>query len=353
MRMRDIARALGVSTMTVSRALKADASVAPATREAVLAAIADLGYVPNQIAGGLSSSKSGFVAVLVPSLNNPHFSATVQALSDVLEPHGLQLLLGYTGYDKAREEALVRAMLGRKPEAVVLTSDGHSQKTEMMLARARIPIIEIWDIPARPIGHVVGFSNREAMRCHVQALINAGYRRITYLGESQDAGTRGAARRQGFLDAITHNNLGTARQCTIDSLPVTMSHGETGLSQVLEAFPDTDLIVCVSDPLAFGVLSACQDRGIRVPQDMAVAGFGDFEISRISRPRISTLAIDAYRIGKEAAETLVHLKGTGADGALEQSAMRLIPVVSELRASAPGVQKAGASGEPYSRTPGA
>ncbi len=81
MRMRDIAKAVGVSTMTVSRALRADASVAPATREAILQAVQQLGYVPDLAAGGLSSRRSRFVAILVPSLNNPHFSETVLGLS--------------------------------------------------------------------------------------------------------------------------------------------------------------------------------------------------------------------------------------------------------------------------------
>lgn len=330
MRMRDIARELGVSTMTVSRALKQDASVAPATREAVLAAIARLGYVPNEIAGSLSSNRTRFVAVLVPSLNNTHFSQTVQTLSAALEAEGLQLLLGHTAYDRRRECDLVRAMLGRKPEAVVLTSDGHAPELEVMLARAGIPVIEMWDVPERPLGSVVGFSNRVAMRSLVEALIGEGFSRITYVGEMQDIGMRGAARRQGYMDALARHNLGPPRLCSVGHPPVTMSDGEEALVSVLTEFPDTDLIVCVSDPLAFGVIAACQRRGLSVPDDVAVAGFGDFEVSRIANPAITTLSVNASEIGREVAEMLGRLRAGKPAASLPPRLVETRPI---LRAS--------------------
>jgi LacI family gluconate utilization system Gnt-I transcriptional repressor len=335
MRMRDVARSLGVSTMTVSRALRADSSVAPATREAVLKAVEQLGYVPDQIAGSLSSRRSGFVAVLVPSLNNPHFSETVLELSQRLDPTGLQLLIGDTNYDRDREEALVRAFLARKPEAMILTSDGHNEGTIRLLASARMPIVEIWDRPARPIQHVVGFSNREAMRALVAAMIDGGYSRIAYVGESEDEGTRGEARRLGYIDAITEAGLGAPRICRIARPPVTMSHGDVALSAVLQTYPDTDLIVCVSDPLAFGVLSACQRRGVRVPEELALAGFGDFEIGRVSTPSLTTLSVNTSLLAQGIAKVVVKaLAEAGSDST--RPALRTIPHAIMLRESAPG-----------------
>lgn len=334
MRMRDIARSLGVSTMTVSRALRADASVAPATREAVLKAVEQLGYVPDQIAGSLSSRRSGFVAILVPSLNNPHFSETVLELSQLLDPVGLQLLIGDTNYDRDREEALVRAFLARKPEAMILTSDGHTDGTIRMLAAARMPVVEIWDRPAHPIQHVVGFSNRQAMHALVAALADSGYQKITYVGETEDEGTRGEARRLGYVDAIEEAGFGPSRICRIAPPPVTMSHGDAALAAVLQAHPDTELIVCVSDPLAFGILNACLRRGMRVPGDIAVAGFGDFEVGRVATPSLTTLAVDAIRLAKQVADVVVtDLRGEWADRATGK--VHDIPYAVLARDSAP------------------
>lgn len=320
MRMQDVARKLGISAMTVSRALKADSSVAPATRAAVLKAIEELGYVPNQIAGSLSSRRSGFAAVLVPSLNNPHFSETVLGLAAILETKGLQLLIGNTHYDKKQEIALVRAFLARKPEAIILTADGHEPAIARMLAKARIPVVEIWDLPRNPIQHVVGFSNRDAMHGLITTLIQEGFRRITYLGEADDDNTRGASRRTGYCEAMQEHGL-EPRLCSIGRPPATMSDGEYGLNVVLSAYPDTELVACVSDPLAFGVIAACQRRGILVPRDLAVSGFGDFEIAHVAVPDITTVQIDARLIGQKAGE-IVATSIDAAMGALKASSIR-------------------------------
>ncbi|MGL4241927.1 MAG: LacI family DNA-binding transcriptional regulator [Beijerinckiaceae bacterium] len=338
MRMRDIARELGVSTMTVSRALRSEASVAPATREAILAAIEAQGYVPNQIAGSLSSRKSGFVAVLVPSLNNPHFSETVLALTETLAGHGLQTLIGSTNYDSRTEAMLVRAFLSRKPEAFVLTNDGHAPELRRLLARADVPIIEIWDKPEAPLQHVVGFSNRIAMKMLALALIDRGYRGIAYVGENVDDGTRGAARRQGFVEAIAERNLGEPHLCAIGRPPATMSDGEAALDLALGRYPDTDLIMCVSDPLAFGIVSALQRRGRRVPEDIAVAGFGDFEISRVALPAITTARVDPRAIGRQAGQLILALRAGSDDAATTAARLVEVDVVIDIRASAPGLR---------------
>lgn len=331
MRMQDIARRLGISAMTVSRALKSDSSVAPTTRAAVLKAIEELGYVPNQIAGSLSSRRSGFAAVLVPSLNNPHFSETVLALGSALQARGMQLLIGNTEYDRRKEAELVRALLARKPEAIILTSDGHDPRILPMLAKAKIPVVEIWDLPARPIQHVVGFSNRIAMRGLIAALIAQGYSRITYLGEADDADTRGASRRLGYCEAMAAAGLGP-RLCSIGRPPATMSDGERGLDTVLSAFPDTELVACVSDPLAFGVIAACQRRGWVVPDRLAVSGFGDFEIARIGVPAITTVQIDAGQIGREAGAIIGEAFDALRDLPLAP-VIRPVPALPCLRAS--------------------
>lgn len=333
MRMQDVARRLGISTMTVSRALRADTRVAPGTREAVLKAIEDLGFVPNQIAGSLSSKRSGIAAILVPSLNSPHFSETVLALNEALASKGIQLLIGNTEYSRTKEESLLRAFLARKPEAVVLTSDGHAPGLSKLLARAKVPVIQIWGMPEKPIQHVVGFSNCRAMFDLVTRLIETGYRRITYLGEHGDEGTRGAERRQGYIEALQAQGL-PVQLCHVGPPPAKMSDGEAGLNRVLAAYPDTDLIVCVSDPLAFGVMSAAVRRGLSVPSQLAVCGFGDFEIARISNPPITTVGIDAGDIGRQAARLIL---APASEKPVVAPACIHVPYTVHLRASAPGL----------------
>jgi LacI family transcriptional regulator, gluconate utilization system Gnt-I transcriptional repressor len=337
MRMRDIAERLGVSAMTVSRALRADASVAPATRLAILDAISQLGYVPDQIAGSLSSRRSGFVAVLVPSLNNTHFSETVLRLGNRLEPYGRQLLIGDTDYDRAKEEGLVRAFLARKPEAIVLTSDGHTPGTTRLLARARIPVIEMWEWSQTAIGHMVGFSNEAAMEALVLEMFDRGYRNIAYLGESGDEGTRGAARRRGYIAAVAARNAGPPFVLDIARPPAAMSDGERALGMLKTQYPEVDLAVCVSDPLAFGLIAACQRHGMRVPEDLAVAGFGDFEISRCAVPDITTVAIDAGSVGDAVADVVSEVLGLDGDLPIMHGQSRKVAATPVIRSSAPGL----------------
>ncbi|MGH6711625.1 MAG: LacI family DNA-binding transcriptional regulator [Bradyrhizobium sp.] len=305
--MEDVARAVGVSAMTVSRALKHDGVVSPATRRRILEVVKELGYVPDQIAGSLSSKRSGFVAVLAPSLNNRPLAETVHALAQTLEEAGLQILIGYTNYETKREERLLTELLQRRPEAIVVISDGHSPRSRKLMRESGIPIVQLWDWPARPIDNVVGFSNEDVAGGVVRFLAERGYRRLAYLGETDDEGTRGARRRTGFVREIEKLKLGLVRLHDQAPPPISMLEGRAALPQMLKRWPDIDAIVCVSDPCAFGVLMEAQALGLQVPSQLAVVGFGDFEVSRCCTPALTTVAVDGARIGREAGVLLLNV----------------------------------------------
>jgi len=305
--MRDVARAAGVSRMTVSRALRKDSPVSKATRERILQVVRDMNYVPDQMAGSLTTKRSGFVAVLVPSLNNLHFAETVQALTQELEGIGQQVLLGYTDYSAEREEQLVETMLRRRPEAIVLSYDGHSDRTLQLLSEVQVPVIELWERPEEPIGHTVGFSNFDAAVQMTCALIERGYQNIAFLGEDQDDWTRGAARRKGFVSAMEQAGLSAHRLLMIGTPPVSIEDGAAAVPHLLKQFPDTDCIFCVSDAPAFGVLSGLQTAGRSVPNDIGVVGFGNFEVSRFATPTITTVKVDPKTIGAETGRMIAML----------------------------------------------
>ena len=311
--MRDVARAAGVSRMTVSRALKKDSPISKATRERILKVVRDMNYVPDHMAGSLSTKRSGFVAVLVPSLNNLHFAETVQALTEELETIGQQVLLGYSDYSITREERLVEDMLKRRPEAIVLSYDGHTDRTVELLSDAKIPVIELWERPDNPIGHMIGFSNYEAAAAMTRALIAQGYRNITFLGEADDDWTRGAARRKGYLEAMAEAGLATDRVIRIGKPPLLIEDGAAAADRLLQQFPDTDCVFCVSDAPAFGMLSALLNAGKKVPDDIGIAGFGDFEVSRFATPTITTVAVDPKKIGRETGKLIGDLLAGGTE----------------------------------------
>lgn len=304
-KMSDVAKAAGVSAMTVSRALRKDGPISDETRERILEVVRDLNYVPDLAAGSLSSKKSGFVTALLPSLDNVHFAQTVQALSDALEKVGLQILLGHTNYCSDKEEELIELMLRRRPEAIILSYDGHTERTLRLLKQASIPVVQLWETPEQPIQHTVGFSNFDAARRMTLALIAKGYKNLAFLGEAQDAGTRGAARRAGFIAAMEENGLSAHRLVRHKTPPVTITIGAEAGNILLDQFPDTDCVFCVSDLAAFGAMSAFVERGMVIPDDIGVAGFGNFEVSRYSHPPITTVSVDPWRLGDSAARLIL------------------------------------------------
>lgn len=275
--------------MTVSRAFKTDSSVSDATRDAIRKAAEELGYVFDSTASNLRSQKTDFIAVTIPSINNANFAETVRGLSEGLKARGLQILLGYTDYDMAEEEHLVEQLLRRRPEAIVVTGGRHTPRARRMLENAGIPVIETWDLPEAPIGHVIGFSNAAAVRGMVDHFVARGLTRIAFIGGDTSRDTRGADRRAGFVAAMQAHGLDATRLIAAGVPPISMREGAMAMGRLLGLLPDTEAVICVSDLSAFGALTECQRRGVDVPGSLWIAGFGDYEIAGISVPALTTI----------------------------------------------------------------
>ena len=303
--MADVARIAGVSPMTVSRAFKRDSSVSEATRAAILQVAEDQGYVFDSTASNLRSQRTDFVAVTIPSINNANFADTVGGLAEGLKERGLQILLGYTNYDIHEEERLIEQLLRRRPEAIVVTGGQHTPRARRLLENAGIPVIETWDLPIAPIGHVVGFSNAAAVRHMVDHFVAQGLSRIAFIGGDADRDTRGTDRRAGFIAAMKAHGLDAARLIAAGAPPISMREGAEAMARLLTTFPDTQAVICVSDLSAFGALSECQRRGVSVPGQIWVAGFGDYEIGAVSVPSLSTLNPFPRDIGARAAQVIL------------------------------------------------
>jgi LacI family gluconate utilization system Gnt-I transcriptional repressor len=305
--MADIAKATGVSPMTVSRAFKADSLINPETRDAILKAAEDLGYTFDSTASSLRSQKTDFVAVTIPSINNANFADTVAGLTEMLATRNMQALLGYTNYDLKSEERLIEQLLRHRPRAIVVTGGRHTPRARKLLENARIPVVETWDVPAEPIGHYVGFSNAMAVRGMVDHLVAAGYRRIAFIGGDAGRDTRGSDRRFGFIEAMNAHGLDVSRLIAAGPPPISMREGANAMARLLQDFPDTQAVICVSDLSAFGALTECQRRGVAVPQDIAIGGFGNYEIGNIAVPTLTTIDARARHLGHEAARLILDI----------------------------------------------
>ncbi|CAB3782587.1 LacI family DNA-binding transcriptional regulator [Paraburkholderia caffeinilytica] len=296
----DVARVAGVAPMTVSRALHRPELVRSDTQKKVLDAVRATGYVPNMLAGGLASNRSKLVAILLPTIANSIFADTVQSLMDGLTSSGYQTLLGLTAYSTAREEALVEAILGRRPDGIVLAGTRHSDATVDRLSKAKIPVVEIWDLTDTPIDMVIGFSHEQVGTEVARHLFDKGYRKFGIVSVDDPRGLR---RCESIKSELAR--LGVAEPAfEVLPAPATLQAGREGLGRILAA-STPDIIVCSSDTLAQGVLAEAASRRLSVPHELAVMGFGDLSTAAHVYPALSTVRIDGITIGAKAAEALL------------------------------------------------
>ena len=304
--MKDVAELAGVGTITVSRVLRTPKKVSGEKRKRVQAAIEKLGYVPDSTAGALSSSKSRVFAAIVSTLNDSVFAATLDGLSNTLRAAGFELLLTSTDYDPAIEEQALRALLARRPEGLVLTSATHTAGFEKLVRSLNIPVIEVWQLPRSPIDIAVGFSNFQAGYDMARHLIESGRKNIAYLGGHDARNERGRRRREGYQQAL--KETGIAPIFWPDGAYPSQSAVELGAAffdGCMGAVPRIDAVMCVSDAVAVGVLCEARRRNVDVPKDLAVAGFGGFEVSEPSGFDLTTIEIPRYDIGRCAGEALL------------------------------------------------
>jgi LacI family gluconate utilization system Gnt-I transcriptional repressor len=304
----DVAAAAGVAPMTVSRVINTPDRVSPETTARVREAIDRLGYVPNLIAGGLSSRKSRMVAAIVPTIANPMFAGLVQAFSASMRHAGYQVMLSISGYEDTDDEAMFRAVLGRRPDALLITGSGYSPGALQMLIEAHIPVVEVWDVSSRPIDMVVGFDHARVGAQVAASLLATGHDRFAALSARD---SRALARMRGFTEAVTAGG-GTIVLERVMPAPSTIAAGREGMRALLPLLDQRCAVFCSSDLMAFGVVTEARVHGVAIPGQLAVCGFGNLELSEMNEPPITTVSLEGVGTGRSAAAFLLRrLAGEG------------------------------------------
>lgn len=305
-RLTDVAKLAGVAPITVSRVINSPDSVAPETLRKVQAAIDRTGYVPNMLAGGLASTRSHLVAAIVPTMSSPVFQETVEALTNTLAGAGYQLMLGQSGYADSREDELLEAIIGRRPDGIVLTGIVRSPGARLRLLAAGIPVVETWDLTPTPVDMLVGFSHEKIGAAVADYLHGLGRRRLVVVTAADE---RARLRAKGLADAA--HRLGIADTLARDlptfvtPAPGTLGGGRRGLAALLARHPDIDAVFCSSDMLALGVVTEAQARGLRVPEQIALVGYGDLNFAADTVPALTTVRVNGTAIGQIAARCII------------------------------------------------
>jgi LacI family gluconate utilization system Gnt-I transcriptional repressor len=297
----DVARLAGVAPITASRALSTPAQVSSEVLKKVAEAVAKTGYVRNHAAGGLASARSRLVAAVVPTIAGPVFSQMVQALTEALGEHGYQVMLGQSGYADSREDALIEAVIGRRPDGIVLTGIMRSPEGRKRLIASGIPVVETWDFTPTPVDMLVGFSHVDAGRAVVEYLYAKGRRKLAVVAGDDERSHR---RLQAFIAAAKAAGIKSVPSVLVPA-PTTLKSGRSALDELLQKSPGIDAIFCSSDLLALGVMTEAQARKIAIPKQLAVIGFGDLEFAADLHPALTTVRIDGDAIGRQAARFIV------------------------------------------------
>lgn len=301
LRITDVATLAGVAPITVSRVFNSPETVAPETLERVRQVVQKLGYVPNRLAGGLSSSRSRLIAAIVPTIAHSLFSETIQVFSETMSRAGYQVLLALSGYSDSSEEALLDAVLSRRPEGVLLTGVAHADSLRERLRNVGIPIVETWDMTRTPIDMLVGFSHYQIGVAVAEHFLQRNVRAPGLVSANDD---RALARRDGFRERLARAGIREIAEVLV-SPPSSVAVGKAALPTLIEQAPDLDAVFCGSDLLAIGVLGAARHQGLGVPSQLAICGFGDLEFATETTPQLTTVRVDGTRIGLTAARCLL------------------------------------------------
>lgn len=328
--LRDVSRVAGVSLITVSRALREPQTVLDETRKRIHAAIEETGYVPNLAARALVSSRSDIVGIAVPTIGSSLFADLAETLANALQPHGIQVMLGVYEWSPDREAEMVAAFVGRRVDAIVLTGHTHGDATRRFLAKFDGPVVEVGSLADQPIDLCVGFDNSAAAAEMTHYLIQRGHRRICAVHGATEHNDQARERVEGFVAAMREGGLPVNPDYIIAvDTPTTIEQGRAAIEQLLARSQPPSAVFLHADNLAHGALMECLKRGLEVPRDLAIAGFGDLPLSALLPVPLTTIRSPIDRIGTAAADLIMRrLDGQEVDETRVDVGYQLMPRAS-------------------------
>jgi len=307
-RLEDVAKLAGVSAKTVSNVVNDYVHVRPATRAKVQDAIALLGYRPNVVARNLKNGRSGVIALAVPELDAPYFAELAHHVVQAAMDRGWTVLVDETGQIqdravRARERSVVAGIREHLIDGVILNplalDDADVERY------GSVPLVLLGERLGSQLADHVAIDNEAAAAAATRHLIGTGRRRIAVVGaQPPPFGHSARLRLRGYRDALVEAGIRYDPALVVPVLDWRRQPGYDAVATLLALPEPPDAVFCFNDLLALGVLRGLADAGLRVPEDVAVAGFDDIEESRFSVPSLTTVAPDKRAIARHAVEHL-------------------------------------------------
>lgn len=302
----DVARLAGVSLGSASRALSVPDQVKPVTLERVRRAVEQLGYVRNGSAQALASRRTRTVAAIYPTLDNPIFAVSIQALQQTLWQLGYQLLVASHDYQPEHEVAMLRAIVERGVDALVLVGTDHADAVFELAHQYRLPYVLTWALDEGQGRSCVGFSYHDAAYQMAQLVLSYGHTQIALCSGVARGNERVRARIAGTRAALKSAGLALRPDWIIEQ-PFSFEGGRQSVRQLMLGPDRPTALICGNDLQAVGAIGECRDRGLRVPDDLSITGSDDIELASLVEPRLTTVRVPTVEIGVQAAHRIVAL----------------------------------------------
>lgn len=301
----DVAKAAGVSVATVSRSFNLPHHVRDDVREKVLQTASKMGYTPNSAAKALRLQKTNVIGAIIPTLDHSIYATMVKSFQDKLAEYGYVVYVLSCGFDSNSIYDSVRLLVERGAEALLIVGDVADPDLTRYLKEYRMPVVctySYFDNRAFPF---IGFDNYQATKQLTEYLLGLGHRNMAMLTGPMQGNDRQQARHSAFLDALKEHKSKCTHFTYESAGGYTIEFGEKTLRRIRLECPEVTAIICNSDVIAFGVLSACKKMGIDVPREMSVVGYDNLEFAEYLEPPLTTLAIPAAEMGLRSAEAII------------------------------------------------
>ena len=302
--MHDVARASGFSQMTVSRAFLESASIKKETRERILNVAEEIGYYHNKAASYLASQRSRAVGIILPTLQDSIYVPFVEGARRVFESHRQDYILQTIDYARGREPYAIRSLVSQRVQVIMLPSIGHTPEARKFLEMLPIPLIEVGNLPKKPIDFAVGHSDFEAGYLATRHLIERGRRKIAIIcGYARDT-SNARDRSSGYRCALQEVGLPL-----VESRHVEVEHsidaGLHGLDRLMTA--EFDGLVIGGEIWAAAIVLKLLSVGRRIPSDVAVVGIGEVELAHYLPVPLTYVRLPRGEAGTRSAELAIAL----------------------------------------------
>lgn len=305
-RMKDIARDLNVSVVTVSKVLRNHSDIGPATRERVLQRVKELGYQPNWVARSLVTRRTYIIGLVVPDLMHSFFAEVAKGVGRKIRPRGYNVVISNSEEDAQLEAQEVNLLLARQVDGLILASAQKPGQSDLFqrIEEHKVPVVLIDRCISGLDLSYVGVDDEQVGLLATEHLIERGCRRIAHIRGPQIS--TGLGRLAGYRQALSRHGLRVASRYVLagDSGDST---GYEAMRRLLALDPPPDGVFCYNDPVAAGAMKAALEAGLRVPEDLAVVGAGNVHYSDLLRVPLSTVDQSSSQIGEHAADLLLDL----------------------------------------------